>query len=246
VPGSDPARRSRVRCEWGRAGLAALAPSADVVIIVDVLSFATCVEIAVSRDAVVLPFGWRDARASAFAERMGAALAGPRGSGGLSLSPDSLRGLAPGARVVLPSPNGATLSLAAGPGRVLTGCLRNATAVARAAAPAGARILVLPAGEQWPDGSLRPCLEDWLGAGAILAALAERLSPAALSVEADAARAAAVAAWDALPRALRDCASGRELIERGYEADVELAAVLDVSEAVPVLRDGAYHRLVES
>jgi len=211
---------------------------------VDVLSFATCVEIAVSRDAVVLPFGWRDARASAFAERMGAALAGPRDSGGLSLSPDSMRGLAPGARVVLPSPNGATLSLAASPGRVLAGCLRNATAVARAAA-AGARILVLPAGEQWPDGSLRPCLEDWLGAGAILAALAERLSPAALSVEADAARAAAVAARGALSRALRDCASGRELIERGYEADVELAAALDVSEAVPVLRDGAYHRLVE-
>ncbi len=244
MPGSDPGR-PHVHCEWGRAGLAALAPSADVVIIVDVLSFATCVEIAVSRDAVVLPFGWRDARASAFAERMGAALAGARGSCGLSLSPDSMLGLAPGARVVLPSPNGATLSLAAGPGRVLTGCLRNATAVARAAAAAGARILVLPAGEQWPDGSLRPCLEDWLGAGAILAALAERLSPAALSVEADAARAAAGAARGALSRALRDCASGRELIERGYEADVELAAALDVSEAVPALRDGAYHRLVE-
>ena len=245
MPASDPGP-AHVRCEWGRAGLAALAPSSDVVIIVDVLSFATCVEIAVSREAVVLPFGWHDARASAFASRMGATLAGPRGSGGLSLSPESMLGLAPGTRVVLPSPNGATLSLAAGPGRVLAGCLRNATAVARAAAAAGPRILVLPAGEQGPDGSLRPCLEDWLGAGAILSALAERLSPAALSGEAGAARAAATAARDALPRALRACASGRELRERGCAADVELAAALDVSAAVPVLRDGAYHWLVES
>lgn len=243
MPGSDPGRRCRVRCEWGRAGLAALGPSSDVVIIVDVLSFATCVDIAVSREAVVLPFGWRDARATDFAARMGAALAGPRGSGGLSLSPDSMRGLARGARVVLPSPNGAALSLAAGPGRVLAGCLRNAAAVARAAAAAGSDILVVPAGEQWADGSLRPCLEDWLGAGAILSALAERLSAGALSVEADAARAAADAARSALGPVLRACASGRELIERGYAADVELAAALDVSDAVPVLRDGAYHRL---
>src|SRR3989442_184046 len=33
------------RCEWGLAGLAVLAP-ADVTIVVDVLSFTTCVEVA--------------------------------------------------------------------------------------------------------------------------------------------------------------------------------------------------------
>ena len=235
--------RAVVRCEWGRAGLAAFAPSADVVIIVDVLSFATCVAIAVSRGATVLPFGWRDARASAFAARMDATLAGPRDDGGLSLSPASMLGLSPGTRVVLPSPNGAALSLVAGPGHVLAGCLRNATAVARAAAPLGRRILVLPAGEQWPDGSLRPSLEDWLGAGAILDALADTRAAGALSVEAEAARTAARAAGDALPRMLRDCASGQELVERGYAEDVRLAAERDVSDAVPVLRDGAYDRL---
>jgi hypothetical protein len=44
---------------------------------------------------------------------------------------------------------------------VVTGCPRNA-AVAQAAQATGKRVLVLPAGEQWPDGFLRPC-QDLLG-----------------------------------------------------------------------------------
>jgi 2-phosphosulfolactate phosphatase len=140
-------------------------------------------------------------------------------------------------RLVLPSPNGATLSLEA-PGPVLAGCLRNAAAVARAAQAAGKRVLVLPAGERWPDGSLRPCLEDWLGAGAILDALSGPCSP-----EAEAARAAFRSLRADLPRILHDCTSGQELVDGGYAEDVDLAAALNVSDTVPVLREGAYHRL---
>ena len=36
------------------------------------------------------------------------------------------------------------------------------------------------------------------------------------------------------------CASGRELVERGFAEDVAIAAELASSAVVPVLRDGAF------
>jgi 2-phosphosulfolactate phosphatase len=120
---------------------------------------------------------------------------------------------------------------------VLCGCLRNATAVARMARSLGRVIAVIPAGEQWPDGSLRPALEDWLGAGAILCGLGDRLSP-----EARAARNAFAASRDDLAAILEECASGRELRERGFLSDVALATLLDASDAVPVLESGVFRR----
>ena len=99
----------------------------------------------------------------------------------------------------------------------------------------GPRVAVIAAGERWPDGSLRPCLEDLLGAGAVLSHLDADRSP-----EADAAVGAFGALKGRLREALADTASGRELISWGYEGDLDLAAELDVSTAAPRLRDGAY------
>jgi 2-phosphosulfolactate phosphatase len=221
---------AQVDCEWGRAGLDALASICDVLIIVDVLSFSTAVEIATSRGARILPVGWAEGDPGRSGADRDTIVAGARGTQGPSLSPASLLAIEAGTRLVLPSPNGAELSARA-PGKpVLTGCLRNANAVAQAAARLGDRIGVVPAGERWPDGSLRPAFEDWVGAGAILAHLEGERSP-----EAEAAVDVFRGARSALGHWLRRCVSGRELIGRGFERDVALAAELDVSACVPRL-----------
>jgi 2-phosphosulfolactate phosphatase len=232
-----------VCCEQGEAGLAALAPSCDVVVIVDVLSFSTSVEIATSRGAVVLPYRFRDDSAAAFAEAHAALLAG-RNALGLTLAPHTLVGIPRATRLVLPSPNGATLSLLAGGVTALAGCLRNRAAVARHAAaqveraPAGCgRIAVIAAGERWPDGSLRSAFEDVCGAGAIMDALPERFSR---SPEARAAESVFRESRRSLHALVSACDSGREKQGRGQERDVELACDLDASDCVPVLADGAY------
>ena len=56
-----------IRCEWGEQGVAVLAPISDVVIIIDVLSFSTSVEVAVTQGATVFPYRWRDDTARAYA-----------------------------------------------------------------------------------------------------------------------------------------------------------------------------------
>ncbi len=150
---------------------------------------------------------------------------------GPSLRPSSLVGLAVGARIALPSPNGATLCAAAKGVDLVAGCLRNASAVAAALRTCDGPIGLVPAGERWPDGTMRVAVEDMLGAGAIAAALDDR------SPEADAA-ADLFAAARGLRQVLGGLASGRELIADGYGADVDLAAELDVSTVVPRMRDG--------
>lgn len=226
-----------VRCEWGAAGVALLAPGSDALVIVDVLSFSTCVDIAVSNGALVYPFRSNDKAATTYAAARGAIVAGPRDAepGRYSLSPASLRAIPAGTRLVLPSPNGATLSMAAGSVPTFAGCLRNAAAVASAAGRMGRRIGVIPAGERWPDGSLRPAIEDLIGVGAIIAGLAGTRSP-----EAEVALQAFLWARPALGDHLARCGSGRELAARGFADDIALAAALDVSPSAPLLCDGAY------
>lgn len=226
-----------IRCEWGEQGVAALAPISDVVIIVDVFSFTTCVEIATAQGATVYPYRGDDA--AGFAQSVGATLASKWGGSGYSLSPHSLTQLPPELRLVLPSPNGSTLSLGTGATPTLAGCLRNYKAVAAAAQALGKRIAVIPAGERWyPDPALRPAYEDWLGAGAIISELDGSLSP-----EARAARAAFRDGEADLGELIAHCSSAREHIERGYPQNVGLVTALNVSTCVPRLTAGAYRHL---
>ena len=223
-----------VRFAWGLSGLHAMDSGEVTVIIVDVLSFSTAVSVALSRKAGVLPFPWRDARASEYARLRGALLADARGAGEYSLSPTTLLRLPLGTRIVLPSPNGATLCFESRSPRVIAGCFRNRAAVTALAQSLGKPVAVIAAGERWTDGSLRPTLEDWLGAGAIISLLGGRQSPEAQST------AATYDANEDLLNTLLHCASGLELIERGYRSDVEIAAELDTDKHACLLENGAF------
>src|SRR5450432_785874 len=116
-----------------------LGPDAQIIIVVDVLSFSTAVDIAVARGAEVFPFRWKDERAVELAVSAGATLAVRRQEMStqypFSLSPRSLTRISSGTRLVLPSPNGATLVLEGAElgACVIAGCPRNASAVARMA-----------------------------------------------------------------------------------------------------------------
>ena len=224
-----------IRCEWGMQGVLKLAPLSDVVIIVDILSFSTCIEIANSQGVSVFPYQWRDGTVKEFTQSVGAELANKRGTSRYSLSPASLMQINQDTRLVLPSPNGSSLSLATGETPTLTGCLRNARAIALAAMKYGRYIAVVPAGEKWSDDTLRPSFEDFIGAGAIINYLKGNLSP-----EAQAASLAYQGVQPNLRCLLKQCNSGRELIELGFEQDVELAAELNVSDCVPKLTNKCY------
>lgn len=226
-PGFDP------RLAWAAQGGTRLALACPVLVVVDVLRFTTAVEVAVTSGARVVPERWPGAGSPAGAgEEPGRRV--------FSLSPASLAGVAAGTRVVLASPNGATVSLAVAEAGavVLAGCLRNASAVAAAARDLGGPVGVVAAGELRHDGSLRPAVEDLIGAGAVLDALGGHPSP-----EARAAVAAFLEAVPDLPSVLASCASGRELAARGLAADLGLAAEHDVSRTVPRLGGGAFAQL---
>jgi 2-phosphosulfolactate phosphatase len=246
VPAAHRQLPFTVRFEWGRDGAMGVAPGAELAVVVDVLCFTTCVSVAVDRGADVLPYRWKDNTAAEFAAEQGAVLAGRRGGPGVSLSPASLRDAQVLDRVVLPSPNGSALahSLAGEVPHVAAACLRNARATAEWAArnlPPAAVIAVVAAGERWPDGGLRPALEDHLGAGAFLAALPE-YRRAGFSPEARWAMKAFLAAEPDLAESLLECSSGRELVFAGYQEDVEIAAELNGSTGVALLDDGAFRR----
>ena len=164
---------------------------------------------------------------------MEATVASRRGEPGLTLSPAALIAAQPGTRLVLPSPNGAT------PRRVVVGCLRNASAVANAVA-VEETVAVIAAGERWggASGSLRPAIEDQLGAGAIIAALdRESCSPEGLVAQAP------VLAGCDVAKIVAASGSGQELSDAGFADDVHLAVQIDVSQIVPELQG---HQLMHS
>lgn len=211
--------RYQVRLEWGVAGLDRLAAS-DVVVVVDVLSFSTRLA---------------DRVAAGESVALADIVAAPRGT------PDA-------------SVNGAAVAQRAHEkgAVVVAGCLRNAHAVADAVLAEqvrrGARtsVAVIAAGELPPasadgsrDSAVRVAVEDLLGAGAVVDALA-RLGLDHSSPEAAAACESFRGLAGAVRHLLTASGSGQELAEAGRRDDVLHAAEANAVASVPVLRDGVF------
>jgi 2-phosphosulfolactate phosphatase len=128
---------------------------------------------------------------------------------------------------------------------VVAGSLRNCAAVARWAlqrqADKGDRftVAVVAAGEARDDGSARFALEDLLGAGAIIDALAE-VGIDYCSPEAAAAAAAFTGLANATGHLVGASTSGRLLASAGGRSAIDLAIDLNASDEVPVLREFSF------
>jgi 2-phosphosulfolactate phosphatase len=223
----------RCRHEWGRAGARLGAERGDIVVIVDTLRFSTAAAAAIDRGAWIYPCATEE-EAIELRERIGGEIAA---AGRFSLSPSSYKEAKAYQRIILPSPNGATC---VGIGRdapyLFVGAPVCASAVAAAVTrlmdDLGLAVTVVSCGErQGDDGEgLRPAIEDYLGAGAILSRLPGERSP-----EAALCAAAFEAETGRLGDLLWECESGRELRAKGLGEDVRFAADLDRFQCVPQL-----------
>jgi 2-phosphosulfolactate phosphatase len=227
-----------------------VARDSDIAIVVDILSFTTTLSVALDAGTVVLPYRWNDESAALYAREHDAVLAVNRAStnpGGISLSARSIRHASPISWLVLPSPNGSAIShhLASTASTVLGASLRNASAVARWITDnhdaAATTVAVIAAGERWPDRTLRLAIEDLWGAGAVLSHLYHS-GWTDVSPEAEVARHSYERVAGGILEQLCACASGRELIGKGFPDDVEIAAELDQSQSVPILREHQFIR----
>jgi 2-phosphosulfolactate phosphatase len=242
----------RCKLDWGREGARRAAAAGDILVVVDVLSFSTATATAIERGCVIIPCTDEEG-AAAIADRTGAEAAVHRGkvptAGRFSLSPLTYLDAEPGTRIALDSPNGATCSRAAHDvPHLFVGALVNADAVAGAVRAilntSDHAVTVLACGERWiepgQDGPLRFAIEDYCGAGAILASLPYEKSP-----EAKLCEMAFRAAKNDLTRIIAECGSGRELVAKGYGGDVEHASKLDIYTSVPWMRDGEIARIFD-
>jgi 2-phosphosulfolactate phosphatase len=236
------------RMEWGRRGAREAAERGDIVIVVDVLSFSSTVVSAMNVGAIIHPYP-PDLDGKSFSESLGAEYILGRAEaaqeGKPTLSPVTFSNIHQNKRYVLSSLNGAYCTwIASKVPALLIGSLLNASAVAAAAnkiqQDAGAAITVVPSGEMWNDvreneDRLRPSIEDYLGAGAILSGLNGAKSP-----EAQVCVNAFQSSKKSLKQLIWDCGSGRELRVRGYEEDVLHCCRLDSAAVVPILIKGQF------
>jgi 2-phosphosulfolactate phosphatase len=231
------------RVEWGIRGAREAAERGDIIIIVDVLSFSSTVISALSQGAILYPYppyldGVTYAKTLDAEYILGRAEAAKVGRP--TLSPVSFKPEHAHKKYVLSSLNGAVCTwIASKVPALLIGALLNASSVAsivnQLRVQTGANITVVPCGEQWDDvkeheNNLRPAIEDYLGAGAILSNLEGEKSP-----EAEVCIGAFNHSKEKISEIIWGCGSGRELRQKGFEADVSHCSNLNAYETVPLL-----------
>jgi 2-phosphosulfolactate phosphatase len=231
------------RVEWGKRGARDAAERGDIIIIVDVLSFSSTVISALNFGAIIYPYP-PHLDGGKYAKKVGAEYILGRSEAAKldkpTLSPVSFNQEHANKRYVLSSLNGAFCTWIANKvPALLIGSFLNAFAVGEFAnqlrRQIGGNITVVPCGEQWSDkgeleDSLRPAIEDYLGAGAILSYLEGSRSP-----EAEVCFGAFVQSKDKLKDLIWECGSGRELRERGFAEDVMYCSRLNDCQTVPIL-----------
>jgi 2-phosphosulfolactate phosphatase len=240
---------ARVHVEWGAIGAKLAASRGDIVAIVDVLSFSTSVIVVLANGATALSYSNQEIQEQGGREKVEIRLnaqiiSRDRASteSRFSLSPVSLKTVTPNDRIVLTSINGAHCVASASKSPiVIIGALINRRATAEAITRLlhlneAIRCTLVACGELWssilPDQEgMRPSIEDLIGAGAIAEALSSEFP---LSMEAQNAVQIFNSNRDDLFHVLSSSISGRQLISRQFEGDVELASDLDSEREVAV------------
>lgn len=244
------------RLDWGLRGMKEAAKRKDIIILVDVLSFSSIVTTAIHYGAYVYPFE-KNSDPNRFRRIVGAELIYSRADGSRtgrpSFSLNSLNKSISNKRFVLPSTNGSTCAKLCGKvPALLIGCFLNAKEVAKVAkkiqVKTKSNITVIACGERWRKNKekdsrdeLRPCIEDYLGAGAILSFLRGSKSPESI---------VCLNAFNGSKSKLRaliyESSSGRELRQLGFNEDVHYCSKLNYLRDVPILvqkPSGSYFKL---
>ena len=232
-----------IEVAFSRLDPACRSASGRAVAVIDVIRATTTMTIALHHGCVgVIPVRTlSEARVVARRLGGGALLAGERGADravGFELgnSPAEYgRERVKGKKVVLTTTNGTRTFQAVTGARAIVACsFLNAAATARWLTGTGLDILIVCAGQH--DHF---CLEDAVGSGMLIDRLLS--SPDRTFDLSDAARAAhqLFATYrDDLLGMLRGCEWGRNIIQKGFGADLEICAQADLTDIVPVMQKG--------
>jgi 2-phosphosulfolactate phosphatase len=212
-------------------------------VVIDVIRASTTITIALHHGCagIVPARTLREARAMALTIGDGALVAGERAAAKmagaqLGNSPgEYARERIEGRIVVLTTTNGTRAFRAIEGARDVVACaFLNVSATARWLRRAGADVLIVCAGR---NGHF--CFEDAVGGGMLIDRLS-RISNRSLELS-DAARAAHLlysANQGNLLEVLRGCEWGRDITRKGFGADLEVCAQVDLTDVVPVMREG--------